>query len=230
MPNIVPDAPHPAGWYRSRIEYLSQFATPERAATMMRVLSERTRWITVCTENTFHAQNASAIVRTCEAFGIQDLHTVEDLCPFSPHTDIVRGTDKWIGLHRHRCTEDAVRALRAAGYRIAATSPHEGDVSPEEFDIASGPFALVFGTEHAGISRRIMDEADGFIRIPMCGFVESLNVSASAAIALYILTRRLRESRLPWRLTEEERLPLLYDWLRESVRDSDGILARFGNE
>ena len=106
--------------------------------------------MTVCMENTFHPQNASAIIRNCEAFGIQDIHTVETLCPFSPNTHIVKGTDKWIDLHRHADTAGALAALRRAGYRLIATTPHSGDTSPEAFDVSQSPFVLIFGTEHAG--------------------------------------------------------------------------------
>ena len=146
MANTANNLPHDPLWYRSRIDYLSQFLLPERLDTLREVLSMRTRWMTVCMENTFHPQNASAIIRTCEAFGIQDLHTVETLCPFNPNLHIVKGTDKWIDLHRHADTAAAIAALRGAGYRIIATTPHSGDTSPEEFDVTHGPFARVFGT------------------------------------------------------------------------------------
>lgn len=225
MGNTANDGAHGPDWYRPRIACLSQFVLPARFDTFEQVLAMRTRWMTVCMENTFHSQNASALIRSCEAFGIQDIHTVETLCPFTPDTNVVKGTDKWIDLHRHAGTREAMAALKAAGYRIIATTPHSGDTSPEEFDVTQEPFALVFGTEHAGISDEVKAAADGFIRIPMCGFVESLNVSVSAAILLYQLSARLRSSDVPWRLTKEEQLPLLFRWLTESVRDSRRILA-----
>lgn len=226
MANTVSDDRYGVEWYRRRIDYLSEFTLPERLETLRKVLSLRTRWITVCMENTFHPQNASAIVRTCEAFGIQDIHTVESLCPFSPNLNIVKGTDKWIDLHRHASSAEALRTLRNAGYRIVATMPHAGDTAPEEFDVARGPFALVFGTEHAGVSDEMAQAADDYIRIPMCGFVESLNVSASAAILLYMLSQKLRQSGAGWELSPEERLPLLFRWLMGSIRDSESILNR----
>ena len=166
-----------------------------------------------------------AIIRNCEAFGIQDIHTVETLCPFSPNTHIVKGTDKWIDLHRHADTAGALAALRGAGYRLIATTPHSGDTSPEAFDVSQSPFVLIFGTEHAGISDEVKAAADGFIRIPMCGFVESLNVSASAAILLSQLSSRLRAGNAPWRLSDDEQAALLFRWLMESIRDSQRILA-----
>ena len=225
MGNTANDGMRSPEWYRPRIAYLSQFILPERFETFRQVLSMRTRWMTVCMENTFHPQNASAIIRNCEAFGIQDIHTVETLCPFSPNTHNVKGTDKWIDLHRHADTAGALAALRRAGYRLIATTPHSGDTSPEAFDVSQSPFVLIFGTEHAGISDEVKAAADGFIRIPMCGFVESLNVSASAAILLSQLSSRLRAGNAPWRLSDDEQAALLFRWLMESIRDSQRILA-----
>lgn len=226
--NTVYDDSHSPEWYSARIGYLSEFVLPERMENFRQVAGMRTRWMTVCMENTFHPQNASAIVRTCEAFGIQDIHTIEALCPFSPNVNIVKGTDKWIDLHRHYSAAEALDALKGAGYRIVATMPHAGDTVPEKFDVSEGPFALIFGTEHAGVSDEIKEAADDYLRIPMCGFVESLNVSASAAILLYTLSGKLRRSEAPWQLTGEEKLPLLFRWLMGSIREAEGILrSRF---
>lgn len=210
------------------IARLSEFMLPERFATLRRVVAERTRWMAVCMENTFHPQNASALVRHCDAFGVQDIHTVETLCRFKPNADIVMGTDRWVTFHHHRSVAGAVGALRAGGYRIIATTPHRGDCRPEDFDVGSGRFALVFGTEHAGVSDEMIAAADGFIRIPMCGFVESLNVSASAAIILYILSEKLRTSGAAWHLTPDEQDEELLRWMRRSVKDADKILKRTG--
>lgn len=211
-----------------RTGYLSGFMLPERAAALEATLAMRTRYLCVCTENTFHPQNASALVRTCEAFGVQDLYTVEEACKFSPNTRIVRGTDKWVDIRSYGSTGELLAGLRQRGYRIVATSPHVTDTTPETFDVAAGPFALIFGTEHEGISERVKASADAFVRIPMCGFVESLNVSASAAILIYMLSERLRRQTDDWALSREEQTRLLYRWMRQSVKDADAILARRG--
>ena len=218
---------HPTKWYLERIEYLCGFITPEREQVMRKVAGDRTRYMTVCMENTYYAHNASALIRHCDAFGIQDIHTVEALCRFDPSTDVVRGSDKWITLRRHATTSEAVDALCAGGYRIVATTPHIGDTTPERFDIAAGPFALVFGTEKHGISPEMVAAADEFLCIPMWGFVESLNISAAAAIILYMLSSRLRESSAEWQMTEWEQAEILFRWLKRSVRDSAKILQRF---
>ncbi len=220
-----------AEWYQERIDYLAEFMTPERYAKLEEISAGRTRYMTILTENTFHSQNASALMRHCEAFGLQEMHAVESICQFRTYTDIVRGTDKWVDLERYDRSPAAIEALKAEGYRIVATTPHREDCTPETFDVEAGKFALVFGTEHAGISEDIIASADEFLRIPMCGMVESLNVSASAAILIYMLSERMRHSSAEWQLSDEERLEILYRWMKESVKDSDGVLRRrFGAE
>lgn len=218
---------HDTKWYLDRIAYLEEFMTPERAATLRSVLGRRTRYMSVCMENTFHPQNASALVRHCDAFGVQDIYTIEELCKFKPNVNIVRGTDQWVTFHRHKSTDEAMDALRLAGYRIVATTPHRGSTTPESFDATKGPFALVFGTEHAGISQSVIDRADEFLQIPMQGFVESLNVSASAAILIYMLSQKVRAEGIDWSLTEEEKAPLLFEWMKRTVKDAGRILEKY---
>ena len=228
---IAAQCNHPREWYAERSAYMKGFLTEERVATLERVLAQRTHYLTVCMENTYHPQNASALVRSCEAFGLQRIHAIEDACRFQPNVNIVRGTDKWVDIFRHRSTSDAVSLLKSEGYRIVATTPHRGDSSPMDFDVSAGPFALVFGTEHAGISDEVILCADEFIRIPMCGFVESLNVSASAAILLYNLASRVRAEVDDWHLSEMETEELRFRWLMYAVRDSVNILKKkFGDE
>ena len=140
-----PDAAHAA----ERIACLAGFMTPERYAVLRKTVSMRTRYMTVLAENMYHGQNAAALIRHCEAFGVQEMHTVETLCPFEPNPDIARGTHQWVDVRRHASTGEAVAALKGAGYRIVATTPHREDATPETFDVGRGPFALVFGTEHA---------------------------------------------------------------------------------
>ena len=230
MKNIEDSAGFPDELLARRIEYLSGFMTAERYATLCRAVDMRTRYMTVCMENTFHPQNASALVRNCEAFGVQELHAVEELCRFSPNVQIVRGTDKWIEIRKHPTTAELIGSLRGRGYRI----------------VAAGPFALFFGTEHAGISDEVKAGADEFLRIPMCGMVESLNVSASAAILLYSLSTRVRAMDIPagtgvvcaadaparavWQLSRRDRDEVLYRWMQQTVRDPAGVLSRFRGE
>jgi tRNA(Leu) C34 or U34 (ribose-2'-O)-methylase TrmL len=142
--------------------------------------------------------------------------------------DIVRGTDKWIDIHHHASTADALAHLKSEGYRIIATTPHRESCTPESFDVTKGKFAIVMGTEKTGISDEVMAAADEFLRIPMCGMVESLNVSACAAIIVYMLSERMRHSVENWQLTEEEQTETLYKWLVDTVKDAEPLLKRGG--
>ena len=217
---------HSEEWMRERLEYMTEFLTEERKEVLRRTLAQRTHYMRIMTENMFHPQNASAIMRHCEAFGIQQIHTVEDRCKFDPSVNIVRGTQKWVDVEHHDTTAEALKALKSEGYRIIATTPHRCSSTPETFDVTKGKFALVFGTEHAGISEEVIEAADEFLMIPMCGMVESLNVSASAAILIYMLSQRIREQVDGWQLTDEEQLRLLTRWTMSSVRDYEGILRK----
>lgn len=217
---------HSREWLKERLEYMSQFLTEERKEVLQRTVASRTHYMRILTENMFHPQNASAIMRHCEAFGIQQIHTVEDRCKFDPSVNIVRGTQKWVDVEHHETTREALAALKSEGYRIVATTPHRCSVTPETFDVTKGKFVLVFGTEHAGISDEVIEAADDFLMIPMCGMVESLNVSASAAILIYMLSERIRQSVPDWELTDDQRLKLLTRWTMSSVRDFEGILRK----
>ncbi len=213
-------------WYTERIALLAEFMLPERYATLQRALKMRTNYMTVMAENMYHGHNAAALIRHCEAFGLQRMHTVETLCPFEPATGIARGTERWVDVVRHASTAEALKSLKESGYRIVATTPHREDCLPETFDVTRGPFVLVFGTEHTGISDEVIAAANEFLRIPMCGMVESLNVSASAAILIYMLSERLRQSVPDWQLSNDEQTEILYRWMRGSVKDAAEILNR----
>ena len=213
-------------WYQERIDYLAEFMTPERKVVMEQTLTMRTDYMTILTENMFHPLNASALVRHCEAFGIQQMHNIEESCTFSPDIKIAKGSHQWVDLKTHATTPEAIATLKKSGYRIIATSPHKDDTTPETFDVTKGKFALVFGTEHIGISDEVIGAADEFLKIPMCGMVESLNVSASAAIIMYMLSQRVRESVQGWELEPEEQVKILYRWMKCSVKDADPILNR----
>lgn len=218
----------PLSWYESRIECLAGYMTAERYDLFRRTVAHRTHHLTVLAENMYHSQNAAALIRHCEAFGLQRMHTVEALCPFEPNAAIARGTEQWVDVVRHSSTAEALRALKSEGYRIVATTPHREDTTPETFDVTRGPFALVFGTEHAGISDEVVAAADEFLRIPMCGMVESLNVSASAAILIYTLAERLRHNTDNWQLSDTRQAEVLYQWMCRSIKDADAILTRRG--
>ena len=214
------------------LNHLSNFVTPERLNLFEEVLKSRTKYITVVLEDIFQAQNASATLRTCDCFGVHDVHIIENRNKFNVDKQVALGSSKWVSINRHsqnkNNTIDAINKIRKKGYRIIATTPHTNDIALEDFDLSKGKCALFFGSEKPGLSDMILDEADEFIKIPMYGFTESFNVSVSVAIILHYLTYKLRSSEtIPWRLTEEEKISVKLDWLRNTIKKSHLIENKF---
>lgn len=208
------------------LEHLEGFLTEERRSRFRQILSLRTRYITVALEDVYQLHNASAVIRSCDIFGIQDAHLIEERFGNRLDKKIAMGAQRWVDIHRHPSSASCVRHLREAGYRIVATSPHLESVPPEKLDL-SQPVALFFGTEKEGLSEGLLREADAAIRIPMVGFTESLNVSVAAAIVLRALADRLRDSTYPWQLTPDEILEKRLDWTKKTIRSSREIIARY---
>lgn len=212
------------------IEYLvaqlSRFTLEKRFGLMLEKIADRTRYLTVCLENVFQAQNASAVLRSADAFGVQDVHVVESEYAYRVSPDVALGSDKWLDIIRHASVERAIESLRNSGYRIVATMPEKNATDIESFDLSGGKVALLFGTELTGLSEYAVSQADERVYIPTCGFVESLNVSVSAAICMYALVARLKASEVNWGLEKDEKNRILLEWLKKSVRSSELILKR----
>jgi len=214
------------------IQFLSEFVTPERLILFDKILSLRTNYITVVLEDIFQTQNASAVLRTADCFGIQNVHVIENRNVFRVNPDVVQGASNWVTVKRYNGesmnTMHAIRKLKADGYRIIATSPHEHDVDLESFDLEKGKAAFIFGTERPGLTDLAMQEADEFMKIPMVGFTESLNISVSVAVALHHLTYELRNhSSIDWHLSDLEKQKLFLHWLRLSIKRVDLLEKKF---
>ncbi len=215
------------------LEYLTGYLTPRRKSRFKDVLKYRTRHITIVAEDTFREHNASALIRTCDCFGIQDMHIIEEYHTFRIARGMAKGAQKWVDVHFYNEYEDNVQKcideLRDKKYRIVAACPHANGKDPEDFDI-SLPFAIFFGKEKAGLSKKVMEQADEFITIPMVGFTESFNISVSAAIILHSLTSRLHKTNDPdWHLTSEEQRDVLLDWSIKTIQNGPRIARDFLN-
>jgi tRNA (guanosine-2'-O-)-methyltransferase len=216
------------------IQYLSGFTTEERFTVFKKVAEERTRYITVVLEDIYQSQNASAVLRTCDCLGIQDIHVIENEYKFDLNPKIELGSSKWLTLkkysHAKNNSQSALAELKRKGYRIVATSPHAKEASLTDFDLEKGKIALVFGSEQPGLSSTVLSNADEFLKIPMFGFTESYNISVSAGIILHQLTLKLRS--LPpelWQLSKFESELILIDWLKQSIKSSELIVKEFIN-
>lgn len=216
------------------VQYLREFVTDDRWQTINEVLDKRTRYLTVVLEDLYQPHNASAVLRSCDCFGIQDVHVIENRNEFDPNKGVTIGADKWISLHSYNQqgqnnTRECYQQLKAQGYRIIATTPHEGDTTIDEVPMDQKT-ALVFGAELEGLSDYALNHADGYARIPMVGFSESFNISVGAALCLYELSTRLRNTRDDWSLADQEKLELQLDWLKKSIRASHQLIQRFLDE
>ena len=209
------------------LHYLEDgFLSENRKAKFLKVLASRSNHFTVAIEDVFQLHNTSAVMRSCEVFGIQQLHVIEEKYGKSIDKEIAMGAQKWVDVHRYENISDCVSSLKTQGYKIIATTPHHNDCLLDDFDI-SQKSALFFGTERNGLSQEVIDQADGFLKIPMVGFTESLNISVSAAIIIQNLMGRLHQSEINWQLTEAELLEKRLDWARNSIKDIKRIEARY---
>lgn len=211
-------------------EYLRTFLTEERYGRIMEVLSQRTRHFTVVLEDLFQTQNISAVMRSCECYGIQDVYVVEGKYEFQIHNAISMGSNKWLTLHNYKPREHNMRQcisdLHQKGYKVVATLPSERSCFLEDLDI-SGPLAFLFGTELTGLSPEAIDGADIHVKIPMYGFTESFNISNSVAITLSQLVEKLKKTSINWQLSDLEKEELLLEWLQKSVKTPDLLIKHF---
>ena len=217
---------------------LYKIITPSKQEMFDRIAAERTNFLTVSLENVYQEHNASAVLRSCDCFGIQQLHVIEKDNHYKVQRDIALGAGRWVDMFNYdqggNPTMDCINNLRSKGYRIVATSPHANEKTINDIDI-SQPMALIFGTERRGISDEVKAAADEFVSIPMYGFTESFNISVSVAITLNVLRQRLEKSSVDWKLTEEEQILLKLKWCRKILRGGqeleDEIRRRlFGKE
>ena len=208
------------------LSYLKTYLTEHRLELFSEVLSKRTRHFTVVTEDVYQLHNTSAVMRSCDVFGIQDLHVVEERLGKKLDREIAMGAQKWVDIYRHNDVCQCIDTLRASGYQIIATTPHNDSQLLADFDV-SKKTAFFFGTERDGISDTVMNAADGFLKIPMYGFTESLNISVSAAIILQDVVTKLKASDVNWQLSEEEKQEIEMRWTTNTIKSAPEIIERY---
>ncbi len=211
------------------LHFLENILTDNRKERFLEVLKTRTNHITVAVEDVFQMHNTSAVMRSCEVFGVQELHVIEQRFGKKIDKEIAMGAQKWVDIQAYETVDECLKKLRKKGYQIIATTPHENDCLLEDFDV-SKKSALFFGTERDGLSQEILNQADGFLKIPMVGFTESLNISVSAAIILQNLTERLRKTNIDWQLSSIEILEKRLQWAKSTIKDINRIEKRYNEE
>jgi tRNA (guanosine-2'-O-)-methyltransferase len=212
------------------LEHLLSLITPNKKEKFEEYIRYRTRYVTVVLEDIFQPHNASAVLRTCDCFGVQDIHIIENQNKYTLNPDVALGSSKWVNLIKYNQDQDntlaCIGSLRENGYRIMAMTPHKDDMLLDECQLDQ-KIALLFGTEMEGLSEIALQNADAFIKIPMYGFTESLNISVSAAITLFHLTEKLRNSDINWQLSDEEILDTKLQWASSVIKKPDVVIQSF---
>ena len=213
------------------IDHFLKCITNERKALFEELIQKRTKYLTVVLENIYQPLNASAVLRSCDCFGIQDVHVIENYNEFKPDREVAMGASNWLTVNRYDVNEnntlDCIQSLKNKGYRIVATSPHNSQTDLINFDLSKGKTALFFGTELEGLSDVVLENADEHLHIPMYGFTESFNLSVSAAICLYEMRMKMEKENIKWQLTEDEKNQVLLNWLRYSIDRSEIVEEDF---
>ena len=221
--------------YKNRLcGFFRNMKLEKRNALMDRVLNDRTRYVTVGLENIYQPHNASAVLRSCDCFGVQDVHIIENSYHYELNPHVSLGAAQWLNLYRYNTqdnnTAECINNLKKEGYRIVATTPDPKAVSIHDFDVTKGKFALLFGTEKFGLTPEACALSDEFIRIPMYGFTESFNISVSVSLCLFHFTERIRSEKAPWQLSPEEQTDIYLDWFRNTTTNSERIERKFEAE
>ena len=201
------------------IRSIEPFVNDRRRARLLEVIGARVGSVEVVFEAPHDPHNGAAVVRSCEAFGVQTLRIVETRERFLTAASVARGAQKWIDVVCHQEAEEAIEAVRARGLELVAAHP-EGELLPA--DLATIPrLALVLGNEHDGIGAKLAAACTRRVRVPMRGFVESLNVSVTAALLLSAAT-----AGRPGDLPERDRRRLYARGLYFSSTRADDLLER----
>jgi len=216
-------------------QLLGPLLTAKRRKRIAQILKERTRYVTLVLDDLYHQHNMSAVVRSCEAFGFQDLHVIEIENKFMPNQGVAMGAQQWVTIFRHNSVSECISSLRQTGYRIFAADPPEKAVATKEkaaitiydLDLKSGPVAIVLGKELDGLDDIIRSQCHGVVYIPLKGFTESLNVSVTAALFLYHLRQKLKDiSKEKWRLPSNYKEELEALWYIHSLKRGRQILEK----
>ena len=213
------------------VEYFAQFVTAKRRTRIDQVLRQRTRHLTIVLEDIYQPHNASAVLRSCDCFGLQDVHIIENRNVYRVNPEVDMGASKWLTLYKYNQAEAdntarCVGELRARGYRLLAASPHAGAANIADVDV-SIKTAVLFGTEEMGLTPTATEAADGSVHVPMFGFTESFNISVCAALILSRLTQQVRESGIKWQLSDAEKQELRLTWFKQTIRGADELEKQF---
>ena len=215
------------------IESLSTVINEQRQILLQQILEQRTRYLTVVLEDIYQSQNASAVIRTAECLGLQEMHIIENKYEYQINPKVVQGASKWMEINRYKDagkdnTVACLQKLKSRGYKIVAMTLREDSIDLDTLCLDQ-KLALCFGSEEPGLTDLAHDIADEYIKLPMCGFTQSFNLSVSAGICLNHLATKMRESNVDWQLSDEDKTDLYIDWLSKSTPTGKVLLDKFVN-
>ena len=196
--------------------------TPRRLERLREILGWRLGSVSVIVEALHRRHNTSAILRSAEAFGLNDVHLVTG--PFRTSKGAARGAERWMTLHRHATATDAIAAVRAQGMSVWVADLNDQALAPEELPV-DGPVAVLFGSELTGVSDEARALADGVVTVPMRGLTESLNVSVAAAIVLRAVAERRRAALGGGDLPEDVQRAIYEAWVAREEGDAAALAA-----
>jgi tRNA (guanosine-2'-O-)-methyltransferase len=215
------------------LEEFYKIITPNKVGLFEKIAPQRSRHLVVGLENIQQDHNASAIMRTMDCLGFQELHLIEKNNNYQFQRDIALGAARWLDVVQHQQEPepvlDSIAHLRQKGYQIVATSPHINAITPQNIDLTQ-PIALFFGAEKHGISEELSANADAFLHIPMHGFTESFNLSVSAALVLSALRTRLEASSIDWLLSPKAQTELKISWCERILNGGPQLAQKFREE
>ena len=206
--------------------------TPERLARIRRVAASRLTGLTVAFDSLHDPHNVSAALRSCEAFGVQNIHLVGSSREVPLNRGVTKGCQRWLSFHWHETAAACVEALHGDGFRVLLAMPGDDSLPIREVDFGRR-VALVFGNEHAGVSPEFEGLADGCYHVPMHGFVESFNVSVAVAVSLAQAAPARRQAlNADTDQTAEEHERLLGGWIKRELEQrrwaGEGARSSFG--
>jgi len=211
-------------------EILAEHLSERKRKLFDQVADQRTRYITLVLEDIYQAQNTSAIQRSAESWGLQDLYVIENAHTFAHHRRIAKGANDWMDIHRFNKgknnSKECLEQLKEKGYQIVVTTLRDDSKPLRDIDLTKKT-AVVMGTELTGASETALQYADAKMVVPTYGFTESLNVAAASACILQNMTERIRREHIDWQLSPDDQLELKIKWAKKSIHWSKYLVDMY---
>lgn len=192
------------------------------------IIQHRTRYLTVVMENVEQQHNLSAVIRSCDCFGLQDVHVIGENYQESINPKVEKGAAQWTSIYSYPTTQQCFQELKKKGYKILVTSP-KAKRFIHEIPVEQQKIALVFGNEIKGVSANAMEQADELVKIPMFGFTESYNISVSAALCMQHFVNEIHNKVHNYNLSQQEQEEVLIAWMQNIIKNGEKVVTELKN-